>query len=885
MIKAGLIATTILLSAFCAYGQQSATPAGKANGAGVAASGDDLDRPGGKTKAPTEKLRPVVVPKTSAPPVIDGRIDEGAWGNAAVFKDFYQTGPGYNTAPSKPTNVYLLYDEKNLYIAFKCLDDRDKIRSTVAKRDTLGDEDSVTVWLDTYDDRRRAYVLTFNPLGIQQDGILTEGQFMGADLSVDIVMESKGVIEEWGWSVEVKIPFKSLRYQAGKGKNWGFNAARTIARLNNEVDRWLPDDREVSGVLIKHGRITGLDEIKTERTLEIVPSITVSETGRRKRTLPASAFAPFGQFDPIFNPIGLKDPGKFVNDPVKADLSLNLKYSLSPNITFDAAINPDYAEIEADAPVVTANQRFPIFFAEKRPFFLEGKDIFDTPLQSFHSRTIVDPDFAAKLTGKIGKNTFGLVVASDNAPGNYSEDDRAAIAECQQARLLDPPSSKRTCANEEFLDKNALFAVLRLKRDVGSENKIGFFGAARIFPKNRNSVAGFDGRFKLNPKLVLSFQALGTFSSKYFYDPVFNQTSYRTGNGLGYYFNLDYTAETTGWFAEISGRSADYRADAGFTSRTNTNQAFFMNRFSTKSNPAGAVIKIDWRQMFRYYFDWAGRFQYANIGTSLDVQLQKNLVLHAAAGFHFETDYEDEFGPRRNPATGQAGAFFGLPTRSTREPYYSANFTKTFNKQLSVYGMVGQIQNAMDYDFGSGSKYSRASPAFVSYLNGAQYQNYLRLLYLFRANPAGSAPSLNALAPPPPLDPGKGLNFFVQGGFAYKPIDALRISLDYNRNKLTRNDTHQTAYDVNIYSLRSTYQFTRFTFIRARLDYNTLQANAGGQLLFGWNPNPGTAFYVGYNDNINYNGYSPLTGQFEPGFARNSRTFFIRASYLFRKNL
>ena len=168
----------------------------------------------------------------------------------------------------------MMYDEKHLYIAFKCWDEKDKIRATVAKRDEVFGEDNVRVWLDTYNDQRRAYVLGFNPFGIQQDGIYTEGQ--GADFSVDIVMESKGVIEDWGWSVEVKIPFKSLRYSAGKGKLWGFNAARNIDRFNDEFDQWLPDDRNISGFLIKHGKITGLDEIKYERTLEIVPSITVS---------------------------------------------------------------------------------------------------------------------------------------------------------------------------------------------------------------------------------------------------------------------------------------------------------------------------------------------------------------------------------------------------------------------------------------------------------------------------------------------------------------------------------------------------------------------------------------------------------------------------------
>src|SRR4051794_30031 len=261
----------------------------------------------GGIELPPEKARPVNVPKLSTAIVIDGKPDEDAWKTAAVFKDFYQTGPGDNVAPSKPTEAYVMYDEKNLYIAFKCWDEKDKIRATVAKRDNVFGEDNVRVWLDTYNDRRRAYVLGFNPLGVQQDGIYTEGS--GADFSVDIVMESKGVIEDWGWSVEVKIPFKSLRYTAGKGKNWGFNTARNIDRFNDEFDQWMPDDRDVSGFLVKFGKITGLDEIKYERTLEVVPSITVSQTSER---VPALEF----------------ENGRWVNHPVKQDIGVNLKYTL-----------------------------------------------------------------------------------------------------------------------------------------------------------------------------------------------------------------------------------------------------------------------------------------------------------------------------------------------------------------------------------------------------------------------------------------------------------------------------------------------------------------------------------------------------------------------------
>jgi hypothetical protein len=202
---------------------------------------------------------------------------------------------------------------------------------------------------------------------------------------------------------------------------------------------------------------------------------------------------------------------------------------------------------------------------------------------------------------------------------------------------------------------------------------------------------------------------------------------------------------------------------------------------------------------------------------------------------------------------------------------------------LSLYGFIGSIFNAFDYDFGAGNHFPRASRAFVDYLNSPEYLSYIDQLYLHQANP-GTVPLPNFFPSPPQLDPGAGWQFDLQLGGEYKPIDPLRISLDYTKSRLRRNDTHKVAFDTNIFTLRSTYQFTRFTFVRARWDYDTLSARAAGQFLFGWNPNPGTAFYVGYNDNFNFSGYNPFTGQFESGFNRNSRTFFVRASYLFRKS-
>jgi hypothetical protein len=787
---------------------------------------DDPKSSTDKRNLPPEKANPAKIARFSSAPTIDGKLDDEIWKSATLLKDFIQTQPGDNIPASKPTEAMVAYDERNFYLAFKCFDDRDGIRATVAKRDDLFNEDNVRVWLDTFDDQRRAYVFWFNPLGIQQDGIYTEGK--GADFSVDVVLESKGVIEEWGWSVEIKIPFKSLRYAAGKGKNWGFNVARTIQRLNGEFDMWVPHSRNVAAFLPQHGKLTGLDDIKAERTLEIIPSMTLSETGERKAD------------------------GRFVNAPIKKDISLGLKYTITPNLTLDFAYNPDFAEIEADAPVVTANQRFPIFFQEKRPFFLEGADIFQTPIQVFYSRKIIDPDFAAKLTGKVGKNTIGLLVASDKAPGNFSEDDR------------NDPATRATFG--ELFDKNSLIGAFRVKHDFGKENNIGLFATTYIFPEKRNHTVGIDGRIKVDPNTVFSFQAVGSNSKRCFFDTGFDPATnlvaanrnqeicqssrergssqenfYRTGNGFAYSAVYDYTGRNSGWVVQASGSTRDYRADVGFTRRTNINSFFAGTRLSTESKPKALLIKVDWFNNISTNVDWDGRLTSVNYSTNLNFALQNNTFIHAEVGVGYDRIFEEEFGRQRLP-TRPVGAFFGSPERSTPNGYAGANISKNFSKRLYAEGFFYYNFNQFDFDFGAGPRFPRVSPAAL-------------------ANPDN------------PLDPGPGT--LIDSGFSVnlKPVDPLTLSLDYNKSILTRNDTKLTAFDTNIFSFKSVYQFTRFIFVRSRLDYDTLSRNASGQLLLGWNPSPGKAFYVGYNDNSDY-----------PPFTRNQRTFFIRMSYLFRKS-
>ena len=460
-------------------------PAADANAAATSTTAIQPSLGKGAVTLPPEKSKPVMVPKFEKPPVIDGLLNDAVWQNAALLKDFYQINPGDNIAPSKPTEVLLGYDSKFLYMAFRCVDEPDKVRSTVAKRDNIFQDDYVGFYLDTFNDQRKAFEVFFNPLGIQGDGVLTEGR--GEDFSVDLLLDSKGTLNETGYIVEVAIPFKSLRYEAGKGKVWGAHFFRRIQRFNRELDSWMPFSRSIDSNLSQAGHLGGLEGISAERTIELIPSLTISESGRFVRS-----FTP--------PPTGI-DPGRIVNEPIRFDPGLTAKFTPSSALTLDLAINPDFAQVEADQLVVEANQRFPIFFAEKRPFFLEGIDIFNTPITAVHTRAIVDPDIALKLSGKKGRNTFGVMVASDNGPGNITGDER-----------LRP-------SNFRFLNKNAYIGVLRLKRDIGKEDSIGMIATSYNFIEKHNDVLGIDGRFRLDKQTTFTFQTLGTTSRNFFLIP------------------------------------------------------------------------------------------------------------------------------------------------------------------------------------------------------------------------------------------------------------------------------------------------------------------------------------------------------------------------------
>lgn len=460
----------------------------------------------------------IKIARVETAPVIDGVLSEGEWKDAVRVELTHQFEPQQLAQATERTEVFLMFDKEYLYIAFRPFDSNPSaIRAPVSRRDAIGRDDFVSLWLDTFDDRRRAYAFRFNPLGIQEDGIFTEGSI--GDLSWDGVLESKGALLPDGYAVEAKIPFKTLRFQINEGKTRGLHLFRYIARKNEHAS-WALISPDKESLLIQMGNMAGLDGIFAGRTLDLIPTVTVSNTGTRE----ADGSVPSGA---RLNTVNKLDPG------------LTATYTLTPNLTLSATINPDFSQIENDVPQVSVNQRFPLFFPERRPFFQEGAEVFrpfyNAAPRVIDTRQIVDPDWGVKLTGKIGKNTIGFLPASDNAPG------------------------LRVLPSDENFGKNAQFNILRLSRDVFEQSSVGFSLTDRRFAGSSNTVATLDGRIRFGAGWQL-----------FAYQMSYSKTTDLDGTkreGSQLYFVYNYEDRKWDFGTSQSGAARNFRAQSGFIRR------------------------------------------------------------------------------------------------------------------------------------------------------------------------------------------------------------------------------------------------------------------------------------------------------------------------------
>jgi Domain of unknown function (DUF5916) len=337
------------------------------------------------------------IPRLEAAVRIDGVLDEPVWAEATRLTGFWQYQPVDGRRAEEQTDVLIWYAPDAIHFGIIAHDRLPAaIRATVADRDNIDREDQVVLDIDTFHDRRRAFFFGVNPLGVQTDGVRSEGAGQvsslvpgSVDKNPDFVWDSRGRLTDRGYEVEIRIPFKSLRYPGGDRQTWGFNVTRIVQRTGY-TDTWTDVRRANASFIGQEGALGGLHDLRAGVTVEAQPFVTATANGSRD---PAS--------------------GAFGREDLDPDAGLNLRLGFT-SYALDATLNPDFSQVESDEGQVTVNERFALFFPEKRPFFLEGIELFGTPQTLVYTRRIVDPKAGAKFTGKLGQLGVAHLTAVDD---------------------------------------------------------------------------------------------------------------------------------------------------------------------------------------------------------------------------------------------------------------------------------------------------------------------------------------------------------------------------------------------------------------------------------------------------------------------------------------
>ncbi len=436
---------------------------------------------------------------------------------------FVQQQPSDGQAATQRTDAYLGYDSVNLYIAFLCWDESaGAVRGHLTRREPstpFDYEDYVEITLDTFHDERHAFVFDVNPRGIQADALRTEGQ--GNDYSWDTVWNSWSRVTSQGWVILVAIPFRSLRFHAASRQNWGITLMRYLAR-NDENDYWPRVSSRVSGVLNQEASLTGIENVSPSRNMQFIPY------GEMR------GFRALDQRDPL--------QPRFSTCTACGKAGLDSKFVFHDSLVLDTTVRPDFAQVESDEPQNTINQRFEVFFPEKRPFFLENSNFFEAPLigngfnqdKMVFTRRIADPTAGIRLTGKQGPWNLGFFAVDDRSPGEIVPE------------------------SDPLFGKRAYFGIGRGSYDLGEQSSIGAMYTDREFQGTYNRVGGLDGLFRLNKNWETSYRGYVS-STVDTTGYLFGQHHEAVLSGTGRRFTLSME------YLDITPR---FRSETGFVPRT-----------------------------------------------------------------------------------------------------------------------------------------------------------------------------------------------------------------------------------------------------------------------------------------------------------------------------
>ncbi len=471
--------------------------------------------------------------------VIDGSLNDAGWVGAAKAVNFTEFFPDEAAAPDVQSEVWVTYDQEHLYLAFLAYDDPRGIRASLRDRDEMWSDDYFGILLDTYGDAAWAYYLFANPRGVQGDSRFASAG--GEDDGFDIIYLTEGLVTDSGYQLEMAVPFASLRFPNRAVQTWRATFWRTRPRTSREQHSWAAIDRDDSCFLCQFGTLTGIEGVSPGGALEILPSVVASQAG------------------------SLDDPSSptavFDNQGITGDLAVDLKYSFASGLTAEGTVNPDFSQVESDVAQIDVNTTFALFFPERRPFFQEGSDLFDSYFNVVYTRQINNPQFATKLVGRMGRTTVAYLGARDaDSPILLPFEERSFVGRARKS-FTNVARFRQT-----FLQDSYVGAILTDRRMEGGGS---------------GSVAGVDGTFRFLDKYRLEYQLLGSHTQ----EP--NDSSLTAGvNGLTFddgkhtatfdgesftgfaqYTSLERSARTWNFDLDYWSATPTFRAENGFESR------------------------------------------------------------------------------------------------------------------------------------------------------------------------------------------------------------------------------------------------------------------------------------------------------------------------------
>ncbi len=837
--------------------------AGAAQNSASQATNSQLLRPHAEDSGAARALPPaglppsLKIPRLTRAPVLEDFLTMEPAGETAQqmtkVDGFVQRNPHDGEVVSEPTAAYLGYDQKNLYVVFVCFDNPEKVRARMSPREDIFDDDEVEVMLDTFHDRRRAYAFQTTPLGVQWDAIWTEasrqevnGNF---DTSFDTVWDSRGKVTSQGFVVWMSIPFKSLRFPDTKNQEWGIILYRGIVRKSEDAF-WPQVSLKVQGRLNQEATLNGLEGISPGRDIELIPYGILQ------------GFRALDERDP-YNPY-------FQNATVKGQTGMDAKFVINDDFVLDLTANPDFSQVESEDPQITVNQRFEVYFPEKRPFFLENEDYFRTPIDLFFTRNIQDPSAGIRLTGKGGPYSLGLISTDDRAPGLAVPD-------------FCPPTSP-ICSNALSGDRS-YFTVARASRDIFKQSSVGAIFSNWECPATGeyNHVGGVDGRLKLNTNWTVEGQAVTSSSNllglNAYLSPggdlqrtceynLFPFSSGNAGNGSHYAGPADsFEVRHNGLHFNYVGTYLDvspgFVTMPGFVNRADIREIknTVLYRFRPKK---GWIVAWGPTMRQRYVFD--------HEGNRLDTYYDPYLKLEGRGQTTLIFSPYDELRERLRP---QDFAFIGVLVNRNydyHEHSSSASFYTGYFRKLTL----GAI-----YSWGDGANFVPAPHDLPQTLLSREDTSTVLLTfrpverlkieneYLYERLRATNSEYFSALAQAPgPIGKGIFNNDIVRSkwNWQFTPQLSLRVILQYN--SLLANTPGDTFYP--------------YTYLPTEKEFNA-------DFLLTYLVHPGTAIYLGYNSdlqNLNRNltlDPAGLAGLYTAnGFMNDSRQVFLKVSYMFR---